>query len=347
MQAIAHLGGKGGLKRFIETGGKYNPADANGTRLSDYGARHGGSPSQQAGSPSQGLGQRQSPVTPQMQQYAGIYQKYAMEAAKNPALAERMGPMLGIIKSKAMSEMMANFQGDLSTPEGAMAMSYQVGRMMPLFGETVDPTAFFELATKNAEHKMKQRTGLADIRSSDARANYYNRDQVVNSAKSAATMLQMGAFDKFAGIMGDTFGVQIGGFKQVEDQDGDGQADIVFDVQTPDGESVQYTANQYLRQIGAFETQEAVGAEAATSAAKINMPELQREARIRAQQTAGWERMTPEQQLMLEQQYFTQLRAQIESAERNGTAQGMGAASAGAASYEDIGNEVIHRISGG
>jgi hypothetical protein len=44
---VAHLGGKGGLERFLTTGGQYNPADANGTKLSDYlemGAREGGGP---------------------------------------------------------------------------------------------------------------------------------------------------------------------------------------------------------------------------------------------------------------------------------------------------------------
>jgi hypothetical protein len=39
MFAVAHLGGKGGLSKFIETGGVYNPSDVNGTRLSDYAAR--------------------------------------------------------------------------------------------------------------------------------------------------------------------------------------------------------------------------------------------------------------------------------------------------------------------
>lgn len=42
---VAHLGGKGGLEKFIISGGRYNPADANGTRLSDYlamGAQSGG-----------------------------------------------------------------------------------------------------------------------------------------------------------------------------------------------------------------------------------------------------------------------------------------------------------------
>ena len=34
--SVAHLGGKGGLEKFVASGGRYDPADANGTRLSDY-----------------------------------------------------------------------------------------------------------------------------------------------------------------------------------------------------------------------------------------------------------------------------------------------------------------------
>jgi len=41
--AVAHLGGKGGLKKFLESGGKYNPADAFGTSLLDYLRTHQGS----------------------------------------------------------------------------------------------------------------------------------------------------------------------------------------------------------------------------------------------------------------------------------------------------------------
>ena len=42
LRAVAHLGGKGGMARFVESGGEYNPADANGTRLSDYARTHAG-----------------------------------------------------------------------------------------------------------------------------------------------------------------------------------------------------------------------------------------------------------------------------------------------------------------
>lgn len=36
MVNVAHLGGQGGLAEFIGTAGQYDPADANGTKLSDY-----------------------------------------------------------------------------------------------------------------------------------------------------------------------------------------------------------------------------------------------------------------------------------------------------------------------
>lgn len=41
MRAVAHLGGNQGLARFLETGGRYNPQDANGTSLLNYLQRHG------------------------------------------------------------------------------------------------------------------------------------------------------------------------------------------------------------------------------------------------------------------------------------------------------------------
>lgn len=44
IRAMAHLGGVAGVQKFIQSGGKYNPADSNGTRLSDYGRRFAGSP---------------------------------------------------------------------------------------------------------------------------------------------------------------------------------------------------------------------------------------------------------------------------------------------------------------
>jgi hypothetical protein len=36
LRNAAHLGGKGGMAKFVESGGSYNPSDANGTSLLDY-----------------------------------------------------------------------------------------------------------------------------------------------------------------------------------------------------------------------------------------------------------------------------------------------------------------------
>ena len=40
MRSMAHLGGFGGLARFMNTGGRYNPSDSFGTSLSAYGRTH-------------------------------------------------------------------------------------------------------------------------------------------------------------------------------------------------------------------------------------------------------------------------------------------------------------------
>jgi len=42
IMAMAHLGGKSGMRQFIESGGEYNPADSNGTTLSSYGMKFSG-----------------------------------------------------------------------------------------------------------------------------------------------------------------------------------------------------------------------------------------------------------------------------------------------------------------
>jgi len=36
LRAVAHLGGKGGMRRFVQTKGEYNPSDELGTSLQDY-----------------------------------------------------------------------------------------------------------------------------------------------------------------------------------------------------------------------------------------------------------------------------------------------------------------------
>lgn len=42
IRAMAHLGGIGGAAKFLQSGGRHNPADSNGTSLADYARKHGG-----------------------------------------------------------------------------------------------------------------------------------------------------------------------------------------------------------------------------------------------------------------------------------------------------------------
>ncbi|WP_323716865.1 hypothetical protein [Paracoccus aminovorans] len=42
IRAMAQLGGIGGAAKFLQSDGQYNPADSNGTHLSDYTMKYGG-----------------------------------------------------------------------------------------------------------------------------------------------------------------------------------------------------------------------------------------------------------------------------------------------------------------
>ena len=42
LTGMAHLGGRLGMREFLETGGKYDPADDFGTKISDYGKKFSG-----------------------------------------------------------------------------------------------------------------------------------------------------------------------------------------------------------------------------------------------------------------------------------------------------------------
>ena len=53
--AMGHLGGAGGARRFVESGGAYNPADSFGTSLADYARTHGGTVSPFSGAPQGGM----------------------------------------------------------------------------------------------------------------------------------------------------------------------------------------------------------------------------------------------------------------------------------------------------
>jgi hypothetical protein len=144
LRSVAHLGGTGGMMRFAQSGGEYNPSDSFGTSLMDYlaqGAGGGGTMSQ-GGAP-QGGGMSGGGMNPQ------IVAQLA-ELASNPYLPEGqrmiaqqliqtqlqgMDPMRQLEMQRAQLEIeaMRNPQADnfrMTTPEEA-AMYGGQGQMGP------------------------------------------------------------------------------------------------------------------------------------------------------------------------------------------------------------------------
>lgn len=76
--AMGHLGGAGGARKYVESGGRYNPSDSFGTSLSDYAQTHGG----QGGGGGAGYTPSSGGYsTPQQQDMTHLYQ-----ALQNPWL---------------------------------------------------------------------------------------------------------------------------------------------------------------------------------------------------------------------------------------------------------------------
>lgn len=84
VRAMAHLGGIGGVQKFIASGGQYNPADSNGTRLSDYGTRFGGTAATQVA---------QGPDLAML-----------MEAASNPWLSDSQKSVINSMIAQQMQQ---------------------------------------------------------------------------------------------------------------------------------------------------------------------------------------------------------------------------------------------------
>ncbi|MBD9528972.1 hypothetical protein [Paracoccus sp. PAR01] len=91
--AVAHLGGKGGAKRFVESGGRYNPSDSNGTSLADYATRHAG------GGAAMGGGM-QDPM-------AGMDMSAVMAALSDPYLDDGSRSVIGMMLQQKLSQQAA------------------------------------------------------------------------------------------------------------------------------------------------------------------------------------------------------------------------------------------------
>lgn len=86
VRAMAHLGGIGGARKFLTSGGAYDPADSNGTNLSDYANTHGKGQMPQIANPD---------IVAQLSELAS--NPYATEAQK-AIVAQLMGQQMDAMK---------------------------------------------------------------------------------------------------------------------------------------------------------------------------------------------------------------------------------------------------------
>jgi len=93
MLGMAHLGGKAGMRQFLETGGEYNPEDSNGTSLRDYGQKFSGQDRE-----AEAVGTRPSVLVPQAEDKAGM----AAISKGISALAAESEPMVTRHKGKGV-----------------------------------------------------------------------------------------------------------------------------------------------------------------------------------------------------------------------------------------------------
>ena len=101
IRAMAHLGGIGGAKRFLESGGQHNPADSNGTSLAKYLAQHGGGGA--AGAMSAAPSQAPNSVVAALAQ-----------ASANPWVQKKYGPVIEALMGQEMQRSNAAYQQQLA-----------------------------------------------------------------------------------------------------------------------------------------------------------------------------------------------------------------------------------------
>ncbi len=118
LRAVAHLGGKGGMEKFVNSGGQYNPADSNGTSLSDYLATHAG-----GGSTSKSAMTAGGATGPSRELLEILVQPGVSEPLRDLAstlIAGRMGggmsPMEQLEYRKAQADLMKALQPDRVDP---------------------------------------------------------------------------------------------------------------------------------------------------------------------------------------------------------------------------------------
>jgi hypothetical protein len=129
--AMGHLGGAGGARKYVQTGGRYNPSDSFGTSLSDYAGAHGG---QSRGAPQGGAVSTQGADT--MEQPGGLLGRF------KPA-EENVGGLLGMIFKNMSPDRADSIRAGLAGMQGVnnqgvynAAMGRMDGRRASAAGDT-------------------------------------------------------------------------------------------------------------------------------------------------------------------------------------------------------------------
>lgn len=161
LRNVAHLGGKEGLAKFIASGGRYNPADSNGTSLMDYlrlGARS--SRTAQADLPAPGGGYAEAatgergffippgsqdagmaPVDPMGNVTGPAPQALSPQAFNQTAAAAEAAPMPPVFQSEGVSQPWMG-TAIINQPE---ALTAQTTPQPALRGEVLPPTRSYDL----------------------------------------------------------------------------------------------------------------------------------------------------------------------------------------------------------
>ncbi|TCR65437.1 hypothetical protein [Bosea sp. BK604] len=136
MRAVAHLGGKEGLAKFIASGGRYNPTDRNGTSLMDYLARHQGNDGQtqvaapvapvQRGSPFSAPGAQVAQTAPQFGNGQGSYSDLHSDQLQayidNPNVPDNLRQMMqGELSKRAGGQQPVQVTQAPAAPAGPIA----------------------------------------------------------------------------------------------------------------------------------------------------------------------------------------------------------------------------------
>ncbi len=159
LRAVAHLGGNAGMQKFVQTGGKYNPADSNGTSLGTYYTRfsEGGQPALTAafGHPDGyaatqgGQGGQQPPAASggapaQPVRLASLGGTAGMPATANDASGSVALPAPGSVGSASPAEMqatMARLRGIVGNTPINPLLSNALGPQAPSDPSTGSPAA--------------------------------------------------------------------------------------------------------------------------------------------------------------------------------------------------------------